>query len=218
MRQLKKNIKILNKRDFKETFISPDKTRRYFFETGGKYDNIFISGHIIFRRKNMGIKNFLKEHRIEIRIILIILTILWMILIFSLSSQTSHESSKLSQRFIANGLSFLGFDFTQTFAGNVEILDGIQFIVRKSAHMFLYTILSVLVSLIAMTYDFKQNKKIMLSFTSCVLYAISDEIHQLFIQGRSGGIFDVGIDTIGIIIGIMLAFRIWAKITIDKMV
>jgi len=37
-------------------------------------------------------------------------------------------------------------------------------------------------------------------------YAIFDEIHQLFIRGRSGNIFDVGIDSIGIV---AMALVLW---------
>ena len=44
-----------------------------------------------------------------------------------------------------------------------------------------------------------------------VLYAISDEIHQLFVPGRTGCILDVGIDTLGIITGIII-FMIFIKI------
>lgn len=46
-------------------------------------------------------------------------------------------------------------------------------------------------------------------------YAILDEIHQLFIEGRAGKIEDVFIDTIGVSIGIciaMLVFKIVIKI------
>lgn len=37
-----------------------------------------------------------------------------------------------------------------------------------------------------------------------VMYAISDEIHQLMVDGRSGNVRDVIIDSIGILIGIMV--------------
>ena len=36
----------------------------------------------------------------------------------------------------------------------------------------------------------------------CILYAISDEIHQHFIPGRSGDLLDVGIDTMGSCLGV----------------
>ncbi len=36
-----------------------------------------------------------------------------------------------------------------------------------------------------------------------ILYAISDEIHQLFVPGRSGKVTDVIIDSLGILTGIV---------------
>ncbi|GAA4069041.1 hypothetical protein GCM10022410_13710 [Amphibacillus indicireducens] len=36
----------------------------------------------------------------------------------------------------------------------------------------------------------------------CVLFAISDEVHQLFVPGRAGQVMDVVIDTTGAIAGI----------------
>lgn len=39
-----------------------------------------------------------------------------------------------------------------------------------------------------------------------VAYAISDEVHQHFVRGRSGTVLDVGIDAVGVAAGI-LAYR-----------
>ena len=36
----------------------------------------------------------------------------------------------------------------------------------------------------------------------CILYSISDEVHQYFVPGRSGEVLDVAIDTIGSCLGI----------------
>lgn len=47
-------------------------------------------------------------------------------------------------------------------------------------------------------------------------YAIIDEIHQLFIDGRSGQIVDVFIDAIGIAIGICLLMIIYKIILVCK--
>jgi VanZ family protein len=37
----------------------------------------------------------------------------------------------------------------------------------------------------------------------CILYAITDEIHQSFVPGRSPRVLDVGIDTIGALVGLL---------------
>ena len=36
----------------------------------------------------------------------------------------------------------------------------------------------------------------------CVLYSISDEVHQYFVPGRSAGVIDILIDTVGSSLGV----------------
>jgi VanZ family protein len=48
------------------------------------------------------------------------------------------------------------------------------------------------------------KKKISWMILICVLYAISDEIHQSFVPGRGPSIIDVFIDSTGAITGIIL--------------
>jgi len=45
---------------------------------------------------------------------------------------------------------------------------------------------------------------VLLAFVICVLYAISDETHQIFVPGRSAQISDVLIDSVGAIVGILM--------------
>ena len=42
-----------------------------------------------------------------------------------------------------------------------------------------------------------------------IAYAVSDEIHQSFVSGREGALRDVGIDSVGVVIGAVLASRLW---------
>jgi VanZ family protein len=44
----------------------------------------------------------------------------------------------------------------------------------------------------------------LLSVTFCIIYAISDEIHQTFVLGRSGEAIDVILDSVGASAGIVL--------------
>lgn len=110
--------------------------------------------------------------------------------IFIMSSFNSNESSNQSN-FIVNILSNI-FNIS-----NIEIL---SFIVRKLAHYTEYTILGILVYNLIYSY----NKKIYISIIICIIYATSDEIHQLFIPGRSFQIKDIMIDTFGSLTGIYL--------------
>lgn len=54
--------------------------------------------------------------------------------------------------------------------------------------------------------DFKQSKlyRIVLPWAIGTIYAISDEVHQLFVEGRSCELRDMLIDSAGVIAGVLL--------------
>jgi len=79
-----------------------------------------------------------------------------------------------------------------------------EFIIRKSAHMFLYFVLAIL---IYTTINKKSDiKTYMISFLLTAFYSCTDEFHQLFIEGRSGEIRDVMVDSTGALIGLLVIF------------
>lgn len=63
-----------------------------------------------------------------------------------------------------------------------------------------------------LTYEFSDIKRMIFALLIGMGYAASDEIHQLFIAGRSGQVIDVFIDTIGVAIGICLLMIIYKVI------
>ena len=134
------------------------------------------------------------------KIITFILIVLWMILVFYLSNQVANESSQLS-----GGL-------TRKILEVLHMLDGktieeqaiIETIIRKLAHFSLYAIGGIIIFLHVNLYEITEKRKVITSWTIGTAYAITDEIHQLFVPGRSGEIRDVFIDSLGIIIGIII--------------
>ena len=54
--------------------------------------------------------------------------------------------------------------------------------------------------------------RLAISCTVCLLYAASDEIHQLFVPGRSGEVRDVMIDFSGAVLGIALSMLVFLLI------
>lgn len=46
--------------------------------------------------------------------------------------------------------------------------------------------------------------KVLISILVCMIYAITDETHQLFVSGRTEQVLDVLIDTIGSLTSILL--------------
>lgn len=85
----------------------------------------------------------------------------------------------------------------------------LDFILRKSAHVFEFFILFLLT---VNSFDKKyNNKNILISIIFSLLYAISDEYHQNFVQGRGPSVKDVGIDSIGIALGVVYFKLLWSK-------
>ena len=69
--------------------------------------------------------------------------------------------------------------------------------VRKAAHFTLYFLLGL--AFISFLKEFDLDNKQLLIYTVLFvfIYACSDEIHQLFVVGRSGEFLDVLLDTLG---------------------
>lgn len=108
-------------------------------------------------------------------------------IIFWLSSRTADESTRQSNAVLAWLISIFGDNgFT-------------DFIVRKLAHCLEFTGLCVLFNLSLL----QSRKKIMPVFSIVLTsaYAITDELHQLFVEGRSCQLLDWTIDTAGAVIG-----------------
>ena len=132
-----------------------------------------------------------------------VLLVIWMGFIFSMSCENAEKSSNTSGQTIRVVLSAVPEFEKQPEEVKVNIIEKLQFIVRKSAHFIGYMILGILASGLILYYG-NINKKYLLAFLICVIYAISDEIHQLFVPGRAGQVRDVLIDSAGSFLGIIL--------------
>lgn len=78
-----------------------------------------------------------------------------------------------------------------------------DFLVRKTAHFLEYFILFLL--FYRAFKNTTKNSSLRISLLSLIitfLYSITDEYHQTFINGRSGKIFDVGVDFLGGLFGV----------------
>ena len=79
--------------------------------------------------------------------------------------------------------------------------------VRSIAHFSLFFLLGVFVSLFCGKCKFKF--KFLWAFAMCVLYAVTDEIHQeFFVDGRAFELIDLAKDWSGSLIGVLLGGRI----------
>ena len=81
-------------------------------------------------------------------------------------------------------------------------------IVRKSAHFVLFAVLAVCITLVMGTFMKKKWLIYLAAVAFCFLYACSDELHQLFVDGRGASLSDVFLDTAGAVAGILLYMMI----------
>jgi len=143
-----------------------------------------------------------------IRIAAWIITLIWMGIIFYLSSQSAAQSAYLSTGIQNRLLSFLIH-----FMPNIEKMElsNLNFYIRKNAHFMAYFILGVLTYFSLVQSEVRKPAN--LALIICFLYAVSDEVHQLFTPGRSGQFRDVLIDSTGSVLGVLLAFFVINKIS-----
>lgn len=135
--------------------------------------------------------------------IFLVLSILWMVIIFYMSNQPASISSAQSGSFIEL---LKNTPIVGTILAVLLESDAAQFVIRKSAHMFSYCLLAVLWFMAIHDSEKSLIKTAITAFIITFIYACTDEIHQLFIQGRSGEVRDVFVDSTGAIIGIGLTY------------
>lgn len=128
------------------------------------------------------------------------LVILWMVLIFIFSHQPAAESNELS-----TGITKKLYDLIMMLAPNNKLdQESLNYIIRKSAHFVIYLFLGLLTANGLIHSNITGFRSVFLALLICILYAISDEIHQLYVPGRSGQVSDVFIDSLGGLSGIII--------------
>lgn len=145
--------------------------------------------------------------------------IVWMIIIFMFSARNADISSQDSSRvgMLAGQIFFRDFN-DWDLQEQVAFAQKIDHPVRKTAHATEYAILGMLLFGAAYQTREQRRRTAVLSWGIGTFYAATDEIHQIFVPGRSGQITDVMIDSSGVAVGVLillllsdLAKRIRAK-------
>ena len=144
------------------------------------------------------------------RMIKFILIVLCMLLIFSFSTDNSEESSSKSDGLIVK--------ISEIFTGRKlkenernKYIDKYVVLVRKSAHFTIYLILGLLILSFIREFRVVDYRAVLLSVFLTFLYSCSDEVHQLFVPGRSGEFLDVLLDSVGALSGCLL-YTLYYKI------
>lgn len=145
-------------------------------------------------------KKFLKRHA---KLLISLLLIFQMLFIFIMSSFGSDSSNAQSGQIIQVLRQVFPSLSSHTSGLDASVL---TFIVRKTAHFTEYAILGILFYFFYhQTLPQKNGLRLfVLAILSSFLYACTDEIHQLFVPGRSGQFNDVLVDTLGASFGCMV--------------
>ena len=172
------------------------------------------------------ISSHFHEEKKYIRALLLIASILlWialMAVVIWFSSKPAPESSKQSVSvgkwicsIVTPGFNSMPSDKQLEYAMLIEKF------VRKTAHFIEFMVLGFftinairfILSALSVTrlslLELNNRLIIIISLIWCIIFATSDEIHQLFVPGRYGSPVDVLLDSVGSLCGIMLYFLIF---------
>lgn len=138
------------------------------------------------------------------QILSIILVLLWMICVFTFSNQQGNGSSSTSKSVSQIIVNIIDIQKQYTKKQKEELVEFMNPILRKIAHYTIYLIGGFLLVNCTTQYKILENKAYFTSALIGILYAASDEFHQLLIAGRSGNINDVIIDSLGVLTGITI--------------
>ena len=156
--------------------------------------------------------------------------LLIMVMIFMFSMENGNQSSDLSGSLTKSMVEAVidDIDLELTQAKEANIIELIHTPIRKVGHLTEYALLGIAVSFpLLLKHGLKGKRRFITGLLICTLYAATDEIHQLFVPGRSGMVTDVLIDALGAGLGILLFQGIHSlksslkkshKIPIDKVV
>ena len=133
-------------------------------------------------------------------------TILMMYLIYSFSAQTGEVSGALSYEVSYQIVETKNevLNENKTYDELAYSASSIEFYVRKAAHMTEYCLLAIAISFPLYVYGVRGVWLILLAGAICVGFASFDEYHQSFVSDRGPSVRDVGIDSIGVTVGILL--------------
>lgn len=146
------------------------------------------------------------------KILFAVLSVAWMMVIFFYSARNGYDSASdsdpigvmIGQKFI------MGYD--QMNEGlKFDVTMDILTVVRKTAHALEYAILALLLAgATCNEFSVKELKK---AWLYAVLYAFTDEFHQLFVPDRAGLLSDVVIDASGAALSMVVLYRLikWLK-------
>ena len=130
-----------------------------------------------------------------------LIVVLWMMLIFYFSQQPVIDSRDLSST-ITKQLIEIAEKMTPL--ENMKESQ-VHHLVRKNAHFIIYFFLGIFAMLALELTTLKLSTSAVIALVLCMIYAVTDEFHQLFVDGRGTQLKDILIDWAGAATGITVA-------------
>ena len=134
-----------------------------------------------------------------------------MLVIFMFSAQPGDVSQEIS-----GGLSHLCMQVLNDLFGlgwsdlkELQLAEIWDYPIRKLAHMTEFGILAMLFYWALGSYNVRISglkKRYLYAWLLAIVYAASDEFHQLFVPNRDGNLLDVAVDGIGAMIALLFVF------------
>lgn len=144
-----------------------------------------------------------------VRILLWLAVIAVCAMIFFFSAQSGEESADTSGKVVDWLIGFLvkGYHLLDAIRQQ-EIYDTASLMVRKLAHFSEFALLGFLVRLLLHSYRVRAGWG--WAWLAATLYAMTDELHQMFSEARGPSLLDVGIDSLGAAAGVAAACLLMA--------
>ncbi|MGZ4106378.1 MAG: VanZ family protein [Tumebacillaceae bacterium] len=153
-------------------------------------------------------------------LLFLLLSVLWMALIYWKSSEPYQVQdvkpmlhSIISESQLSRFVPHIEFTYDTDFVTYRKPFTLLEFFIRKAAHITEYFVLTILVRQTFASTALALGTSRLLSLLIPVLYACSDEYHQSFVAGRTGHPIDVGVDSIGVLLALLLMwfFHMWRQ-------
>ena len=137
------------------------------------------------------------------KVMLIIMIVYYYFIIVSFSAQPAVMSSSNSE-----GITELIYDklisfFDRGYIGKENFVEAFEHIIRKCAHFGNFFIISLFITAYVLCYKRDTAVTFGTAFSQSFIFAFFDEIHQLFVEGRSCQLSDMLLDSSGAMLGIL---------------
>jgi VanZ family protein len=151
---------------------------------------------------------------IAFKIISALIVLLTMVAIFMFSSENGEKSNKTSGGVTAFVVKTVVKDFEKmTLQKKESVMQKFTEIVRTLAHFGIFSVLGFFSANFINTFKCSHLKRNVFAVVFGFAYALSDEIHQIFVPGRAFQISDIVVDTVGAVLGVIV---FWLTLTAFK--